>query len=208
MSKDQKGFNEAPDHDADGIDQESKGRGANGTDDSAEQVSYHTYKRVLGNLKKTEKEKAQLLDELQKREDEKLQAEGKKDDLITRITQERDEAKKQVDLQNRKYAYQLISTQVMNEIAKRGAKDPGALVRLLDSEFSNLEWDENMTVNESDLRRMVDSAQKKYPYFFEKAAPNVNDGIPAGAPINAGKTLKDLSLDEKLRMLAVKSRPQ
>lgn len=210
MSKDKKDPSGEPNLNASGVDMESTSSVSDAMEEarkSGDTVAYSTYKKALRDLKRIQDERNSLIAQQQRYEEEKLQAEGKKDEVISNLRKQLDDHKRQMELRDQQMAYEKVSSQVMNAAAKRGCRDPQSLVRLLDKDFPTLDLDSGFNVNDQDLSMLLDRAEKDYTYFFQREAPKVSDGTPAGPPVNAGKTLKDLTMEEKLRLLAQKTRP-
>lgn len=196
-----------PEHAASGGGQESSHHSGGMHDDAnKDKVARSTYLKTVSEVKKLREKYEALQQQNERFEQEKLEAEGKKDELISRLRDDLEGQKRANEQFHTQMAYDKVSSQVVNAAVKRGCRDPQSLVRLLDGQFAQMEIGQDFSVNEADMDRLMDDAEKKYQYFFQKAAPSIADGTPATPKVDGGRSLDSLTLDEKLRALAIKSR--
>lgn len=169
-------------------------------------VAYSTYKKTLSELKRLKENYEKVLSDQERYEQEKLEAEGKKDEVIERLRRDLEKERQEKDRFTQQMAYEKVSSQIANAAAKRGCRDPQSFVRLIDREFTNLDIGKDFSLDDREINALLDQAEEKYKYFFEKPGPRVADGTPSGPQVSAGKTLNDLTLEEKLRLLAQQTR--
>lgn len=168
-----------------------------------DKVAYDTYRRVVGKSKKVMAENDELKQRLNLIEQDKMAADGKKDDVIKSLREELGQTRSQLDSQKQNYAWNIFSSNIKAEAAKRGCKDPDKLLKLLDKEdLGSVEVDDNYTVNRDDLSRLMDKAIRENDFLFGKPAVKVNDVTPSNEKPETGKTLESMSVDEKLLALA------
>jgi gas vesicle protein len=169
-------------------------------------VAYSTYKKALGEAKRA-KEEARLLSEQKRRwEEQQLEAEGKKDEVINRLRQELEEKERVAKEEQKRRAFDRVNSQVISEASKRGCKDPNSLAKLLRDEYASLDYDKDLNIVPQDMDLLFEKATSKHAYFFEKAAPKVADGVPTTPQVQPGKSLNDLSLEDKIKLLGAKTR--
>ena len=188
MSVDNQGAGGTPESDAGGDGQEvQNGSKASGKDS----VSYDTYKKTLSEAKKL-REQLRSMDDLQTRlkelEQEKLGAEGKKDEVISSLKAELDKATKEKKQVFQKFAYRSLGEQVRVEAMKQGCVDATALMKLAD--LSEVEIDQDTFEADKDkLAEIVTQMKSTNPYLFSKSGPKINANLPNGEGAKGEKAI-------------------
>ena len=137
-------------------------------------VQYSSYQKVLGEKKKMQAEKDDLLNKLKDFEQRDLELKGKDKELIDTLRKESKEKEEKLSSVVQKFAMKQIESQLSAEAAKHGCVDPDALSKFID--VKSLEFDpENFAVNKDDLKREMEKVVKDKPYLFKKPAPKIND---------------------------------
>lgn len=131
-------------------------------------------------------------------EQEKLQAQGKFEELAKAANDKAAALEKELKATRANYAFQSVTNQVEAAAARLGCVDTKALLKLMD--LDNLEVDEAYHVDPKSLKDALDQQLKSRAYLFSKEAPKVHDLPPAGKPQE--KSVKGLSTNEKLAKLA------
>ena len=162
-------------------------------------VSYETHRKLLAEKKKIAEQFNSLSEELNKLKEEKLMAEGNKEELINSLKKSLEEERANRKKESAAYAYKTISAQVEREALKMGCVDTEALIRLAD--LTSLEVGDDFSLDKEQVRAMLEKTKEERSWLFSKPAPNVQTGVPAKPDVSA-KGLSDLSLDEKVRMLS------
>ena len=134
----------------------------------------------------------EALNELNSMKEERMQAEGKKDELI-------DAYKKRIaDLEGRvnDYAYSSVSNAVKMKAQEMGCVDADAFVKHLD--LSSLNVSDSFGVDNDEAKTLIETKKKEMGYFFRPVNPNVNTGIPKTNPnVEGGKPdFANMSKDE------------
>lgn len=168
---------------------------SNNTDNSSgDVVAYQTHKRLLSQKKKIEQDHQMAMEELNKLREHKLTTEGKKDELIEAY-------KKRIgDLEGKvnDFAYTTVANSVRLKAKEMGCVDDSALVKHID--LSSLSIGDGFTVDEDELRTLLEQEKKSKPYFFKPLNPNVNNSVPNTNPnVQGGKV--DFSKMTKEEML-------
>lgn len=136
-------------------------------------VNYLTHKRLLGQKKKQDDELSDLRNRVELFEQNNLESEGKKDELITSLRRQvadRDDRYKN-DLGN--LAYSTLTSQVELVASEMGCVDNKALSKLVD--LATLEVDkETFKAESSEVKLMLEDARKNMPYLFSKAGPKID----------------------------------
>lgn len=168
---------------------------AAGNDDM---VAYETYKRKVDNEFRLKKRIEELEASQAQAETEKLEAAGKKDELIENL-----KSQLSTEMQKRKslaesFAVSSIRKQIESEANKLGAVDSANLVRLLDLTKLDVDLD-TFQANPEQVKMVLDDAKKEMPYMFSKTAPNLESHVPRGtqpdtkAPKTAQEKIDELA---------------
>lgn len=173
------------------------------TTQESDSVAYSTYRKVVGKSKKVMSENEELRNQLQGIEQNKMQADGRKDELIKALRDELNGVKEVSQKDKQSYAWNIFSENIKTEAAKRGCLNPSKLIKLLDKEdLGSVEVDDNYRVNGDDLTRLMDKAMKENEFLFQRDAVKVNDITPNSSRPETGKGLDQMTTAEKLVELA------
>lgn len=178
-------------------------------DDFTPQKSEKEYARMWretsAEAKKYRLKNQDLQAKLEQFEQEKMQSEGKKDELIQKLKKQVDEFKNGLQDKTRKYADRMIKSQLKAEAAKAGCIDPDALIQIANLE--SLEVSDDFDVSEDSVKGLLKDMQKAKPYLFQKEQPSIKDGSPN--PKGGGKTvdkpIAKMTIEERKEVL-LKSR--
>ncbi len=146
--------------------------------------------KLLGENKKLKAEMAELRRMVESSHQEKLQAEGKKDELIASLKKEKDELSKKVVGTHSAFATRVISGELKAEAAKQGCVALEDFVRLVD--INEIEVDEGYNPDPEKIKTLVQDAMRTKPYLFSKSGPSVNARLPSGEAPSAPQK-EDLS---------------
>ena len=147
--------------------------------------------KLLGENKKLKAQLAELQRIAESAQQEKLQAEGKKDELINSLKQEKEQLKQKVLGTHSAFATRIIHGELKAEAAKAGCVSLDDFVRLVDIEA--IEVDENYNPDPEKVKSLVQEAVKTRPYLFSKTAPNINTKLPNGNTEGMDLKKEDLS---------------
>ena len=141
-------------------------------------VSYDTHKKLLGEKKNLQTKFEQMQAEIESFRQEKMSAEGKKDDVINSLRQQLDERTREAKELKNNFAWNTVQSQIKNEASANGCVNPDKLIRLLSKEEINgIEIDESFNVNRQDLSKLIENAKKEHSDIglFSERKINVND---------------------------------
>ena len=195
MSEEIKGDGVTPDQVSSASDQEVSPN-ASGVQDT---VKYDTYKRVLSEKKKTDAKFTQMAEELEAMKQDKLQAEGKIQDLLASVTAERDGLKKKLADAHGAFATKSAMDVIVDEANKLGVASTGLLRKAVQDKIQDLEFDDEYRPNGEQVKMILSDLQREEPFLFSKDAPKIanHNPQPGGTGSGQGKALKDMS-DEEL----------
>lgn len=179
MSTDQQNLSEGEDQNSsDGQNQSNSD--ASGKSKSDDQVRYSTYQKVLSEKKSMQEKYNQMMDKLAQLENDKLSAEGKKDELIKRLTDERDSFKQKLTGSVKAFARQITSGQVKQLATQMGCVDADAVLALYQDKIEEVETDDNFNLSQEAVKEVLEQARVQRPYLFQKASPKLDTGSSGG----------------------------
>lgn len=166
-----------------------------------DKVAYETYRKTVDEAKKAKARVDDLAKKLKEYEDEKLQNQGKSQELIESLrSQVKD---KETKLQNvvGSFAHKAVSSHIREEALKQGCLDVDLLLKAGADEFGKIEVDaENgFSVNGDDLKRFFETTMTKHPMLFKKPGPNFHDGTPGKAKPDAPVPREKKSTEELIQ---------
>ena len=147
----------------------------------------------------------ELQTKLEQYEKEKLEAQGKFQEVAANERKRAAELEKRLLDTEARFAYQTVSSQVEAEAARMGVVDADALLKLTD--LTQITIDEHFKADPNSVKRVLEDIAKQRPYLFQRNAAQPKDAAPRGgqaAP--AQKSVKDMTPDE--RWALVKSRAE
>lgn len=135
--------------------------------------------KLLGENKKLKAQALEFQRLAESAQQEKLQAEGKKDELIAALKKEKDLLNQKVVGTHSAFASRVIHGELKAEAAKYGCVSLEDFVRLVD--IDSMEVDDNYNPDPERVKSLVQEAIKTRPFLFSKAAPNINTKLPNGS---------------------------
>lgn len=168
-------------------------------DGGKKSVSYDTYDKTMRELKALKRANKDLADKQTNAENDRLQAEGKKDELIAKLRGDFDKATKGHKETIGNFVSASLANQVREIASGMGCIDVDAIDKLVD--LSDVEVDSKTFRADKDaLTSLLNGLKKSKPYLFNKAAPKINTKLPGGGRVfeteGGQKDLKDMSKDE------------
>ena len=193
MSEEEKGASGAPDQVSSAPDQEI-GQVSSGNQDT---VKYDTYRKTLSEAKKARAQMTEMAERLQVMEQEKLQAEGKVQELLQSVTAERDELKSKLANAHGSFARGKAMDVIVDEANKMGVASTGLLRKAVEDKIMDLDFDDEYRPNSEQVKMILEDLRKEEPFLFSKAAPSVaNHNVNPGGGVPGQKTLSTMSDDE------------
>lgn len=132
---------------------------------SNDQVSYDSYRRVVGKLKKRDTETAELKARLEALETEKLESSGQKEELINKLKEDQRRLREDLKATKSNYAWRSITSSIKDEATKHGCSRPDVLIKLMGKEqLSGLieSVDQDFNVDGDTLKSLIDDAKNSY----------------------------------------------
>jgi hypothetical protein len=158
--------------------------------------------RALKDLHKFKSQARELADKAQALEQEKLMAEGKKDELISQLQKQLNETKTKTSELQKTFAWDKVNGWLKTKAATSGIIAEGGavdkFVSLIDLKGRNpFRDDSTFQLEESVLSQVFEEHKKEMPYFFGKPSPSVKDITPNGGTIETnGSDYSKMSLEQ------------
>lgn len=147
---------------------------------------------------------AEYESQMQTINDAKLEAEGKKDDVIASLRKQLGEATVNLSKKEKSYNWNTVSSQIKEAAIVKGCANPNKLLKLLsDDDLNSIEVYEDFSVNKSDLERVLEKSMKENSDIgLFKSKVVINDVVPTNT-INKTqpKPLDQASKEELLAKL-------
>lgn len=162
---------------------------------SAEEYARRTVELSSEN-KKMRLANAELKAKLDLIEKDKLEAQGKFQEVAQKEKERADKAEQLAKEAAKKFGWKLVQKAVEAEASKFGCVDPSALLAL--APIDNIEIDDEFNIDTSGVKAVIETMAKQKPYLFQKQASNPKDLPPgSGKDTFKEKSLKDMTIAEK-----------
>lgn len=162
---------------------------------SAEEYAKRTVELSSEN-KKMRLMNAELKAKLDLIEKDKLEAQGKFQEIAQKEKERADKAEQIAKEAAKKFGWKLVQKAVEAEASKLGCVDSSALLAL--APMDNIEIDEEFNIDSTGVKAVIEAMAKEKPYLFQKTANNPKDLPPAN---NKGafkeKSFKEMTIAEK-----------
>lgn len=188
MSEDNQGGNATPNESPNG-------------DQGKQSVSYDTYRKVLGTLKKKEEMLSALEAKAMELENAQLAEQGKYKEMFEKLKAE--QKQKEDDFKKKESLF--VKHNLKNTVA-RYAKELGAIDGSVDdiykvTDWSEIEFKEDYSVNEDQVKQKVSELTSQRPWYFKKQVSAPKDVVLGGNGSSGSTTdLSKLSYDELLKL--------
>ena len=145
--------------------------------DRHDNIAYETYKKAISEKKNAAAENDALKARLAALEQDKMQAEGNKDELISALRKQLGETESKLKQDRSSYTWNVVGAQIKSELATRGVSDPDKALKFAAAvhkdDLSTVEVDDKYNVNGEDLKRFVDKFlnENQSMGFISKVAP-------------------------------------
>jgi len=186
---------------ANGVGDSAKAVGDQSGEQSKEQKATNPdLERALKDLHKFKAQAKELADKAQALEQEKLMAEGKKDELISQLQKQLNETKSKTSEMQKTFAWDKVQGWLKTKALADGFHNGNIekFVSLADFSGRNpFRDDSTFQLEESVLSNVFDELKKEMPGFFGKPSPNVKDITPNGGAIETnGSDYSKMSLEQ------------
>ncbi len=128
--------------------------------DKHDGIAYDTYKKAISQYKRANDRVAELENALQSYEQDKMQSEGKKDEVIASLKKQLGELQEQHRKTNASYTWNVVGAQIKSELAARGVRNADKALNYAKAvhkdDLATIAVDDQYNVDSTDLGRFVD----------------------------------------------------
>lgn len=146
-------------------------------------------RELLGKMKALAAENKEIKEKLSMSHVEKLAAEGKKDELIEAYKRENQAVKEQ----HTKMGWNVISSQIAVEAAKKGCVNTSTLMKVIDFENASINTTD-FSIAREEIELILEKATKEHEYLFKKNVSAPKDGGIGSGPQKM--EISKLSMDD------------
>lgn len=161
-------------------------------------VAYDSYQKVLSEKKRAQESALKAQETIEKLQTEKLQAEGKKDELISHLQDKLSAVEKKLETSNKSYAWNTLTGAIKREAIKNGCTDADKLIRLMsDDDLKSISVGEDFSIGTDSLKSVIEKNKTENFFLFKDSTKKVVNGNPKNKIEDVEKTdLSKLSLEE------------
>lgn len=180
--------------------EKASGEAVNGKQDH---VAYSSYMKALHEKKLAQEKLSDYEARLQELEEQKLSAEGKKDELIDTYKSQLDDYKNKLQATHRDFAWRTLQKEFDKEASRQNCINSQKLLKLIDKDdLATIEIGEDFSVNTESLVSIIEKSKKENPFLFD---PNNVKAAAIGTPQIKPKENKDNDI-KKLSMKELEER--
>lgn len=160
-------------------DQTTNG-GANGGNPETKNdtVAYDTHRKLLGEKKAVSAALQEAQARLEALEQDKLSADGKKDELIQKLQKGVSEKEEKLKKVVGAFQYRAVSNKFVEVAKAAGCINPEKLSALADLSTVEVDVDNDFKVSDESVTSIIDNLKKEVPFFFNKGTVNILDKTP------------------------------
>lgn len=164
-------------------------------------VKYESYRKVVGQNKKFKSELEKLQEQLSQIQNEKLTAEGKKDELIQSLQEQANEYKSKYAKAIGSFAKTKAYDVITDEAVKMGCQSVSLLKRAVEDRLDSLDYDDSFTPDRDQVKAIILEIKEQEPVLFSKAGANIaNHNInPSPTKQIKAKKLSEMTEEELLQ---------
>lgn len=137
-------------------------------------------KELLELIRKEKQSKVEMQQKLQEIEQAKMQAEGKKDELITQLQAQMKQIQTDFNKTKATYAFTSVKNQAALKAKELGCIDTDLLLKAMDLDSLQVNVvDDSFNVDHESLTTQLEQVRKTKPFLFKQAGPTIKDGVPS-----------------------------
>lgn len=136
-------------------------------------------RELLGKLKSEKEKREEFASRLDKIEQERLESQGKYQDINKTLKEKLESAEKEKKSQIDRFRFQVIDQELSRAALESGCKKPEAVLKLLEREEKEMiQIDDSFKVDRESMAPIIDRVKEEYPMFFEKTSVPAKDVPP------------------------------
>jgi len=178
------------------VEQPENTSGVNGKEQK-DFVAYESFQKALNEKKTAQSKLSEYEKELQTLREEKLQREGKTEELVDTYRKQILELNESMSKKEKTYAWNTLTGEIKREALKLGCVDPDKLIRLMDDEdLRSINVGEDFTIDKNSLTQVIEKNKKDNFFLFNSSNKIASAGVPSKTAPNAKeKTEQDIFED-------------
>ena len=150
---------------------------------SKDQVAYETYKKTVESEKVARAKLASMQQALQALEEEKLQRDGKKDELLETYKKRMQELEIKHNKTQQTYAWNTLTGEIKREAMANGCLNPDKLIKLMsDDDLNSIEVGEDFNINKDAIKEVIERNKKENSFLFSQGNKVIANGTPNKTP--------------------------
>ena len=202
MSNELKDPSGMPNQQASGDGQEIQQEQVNSSSGRKDYVKYESYQKAVGEKKSTQRKLDETLQELTELRTQRLEDEGKKDEVIEELKTQLSAEKSQ----RHQMASTIARDKVFGVISKKadelGCTSHSLLRSVVESELVAIDFDDELNPNQDQVTALLEKIKSEEPILFSKTAPSVaTHNLNNKMPESSGKSLNSMSKEELMAAL-------
>lgn len=174
--------------------------------DKHDGIAYDSYQKAVSQKKAAQQRIAELEAKLTTVEQGKMQAEGKKDELIAALRKQTQELESKYKQSQSSYTWNVVGAQIKAELAARGVSNPDKALTYAKAvhkdDLGAIEVDSDFSVNKADMQRFVDKFLNENQDMGFVSKVKVKDLSPGKVEMkkDSNKPLDKLSKEELMKV--------
>jgi len=136
-------------------------------------------RELLGKLKSEKEKREEFANRLDKIEQERLESQGKYQDINKTLKERLESAEKDKKDQVDRFRFRVIDQELSRAALENGCKRPEVILRLLEREEKEMiQIDDSFKVSRDSMSPVIDRIKGEYPELFEKVSVATKDIAP------------------------------
>lgn len=180
-----------------GQSDEASGKAENAKKDV---VAYDSYQKVLDEKKRVQESAMKAHQTIERLQQEKLSAEGKKDELISVLQEKVNGLETKIEKTGKNYAWNTLTGAIKREAIKNGCTDADKLIKLMgDADLKSITIGEDFSIESESLKTVIEKNKKENFFLFKDSNKKIANGTPNNTnnfSENKELDLSKLSIDE------------
>lgn len=192
MSEEVKGGSAAPGLENSVPSQETQANPVESSAPTQDTVKYQTYRNAVGEAKKFKALYEEMMGKAQTLEQGQLEAEGRKDELISALRKQNTELDGKYKQAVGSFARAKALDSIADKAVQMGCADIRLLKKVVEDELSTLDYDDGFNPDGEQVRMLLEKVRQDTPLIFGKPAPAVANHKIGGDFKEEKKSIRDL----------------
>lgn len=164
-------------------------------------VKYDTYRKAIGELKALKSKIGEYEAREQEREQSVLAEQGKYKEALESSIKKQKDLEAALEAKEKAFAKKIFTKEVQELAIQFGARKEALDDIVKVGDWSNVEIDENFSINKDQLKAQIANLSKAKPFFFVNNAHPPRDVSTSTSGVPTGKGVQEMTKDEILAQL-------